>query len=237
MDLLFPHHENEIAQSRAAGDGFAQYWLHNAWVTTAGEKMSKSLGNSLLVDQVVTRVRPIELRYYLGSAHYRSMLEFSYDALEESAVGFRRVEAFLVRATEAAERQLTTGVRPEVFDASMNDDLGVPGAIAAMHDTVRVGNAALAEGDNMVAVAAAESVIAMLDVLGVNPYASHWSNSAAADDSRDKALGVLVASALQARTDARAKKDFAAADAVRDQLVEAGIVIEDTSAGPRWTVG
>ena len=237
IDLVFPHHENEIAQSCSAGDAYARYWLHNAWVTTSGEKMSKSLGNSLLVSEVVKRVRPIELRYYLGSAHYRSMLEFSYDALEESAVGFRRVEAFLVRATEAAGRQLTTGVRTEVFDASMNDDLGVPGAIAAMHDTVRVGNAALAEGDNMVAVAAAESVIAMLDVLGVNPYASHWSNSAAADDSRDKALGVLVASALQARTDARAKKDFAAADAVRDQLVEAGIVIEDTSAGPRWTVG
>jgi cysteinyl-tRNA synthetase len=165
------------------------------------------------------------------------MLEFSYEALEESAVGFRRVEAFLVRAAEAAGRQLAMGVRSEVFDASMNDDLGVPGAIASMHDTVRAGNAALAVGDNTVAVTAAESVIAMLDVLGLNPYASHWSTSAAADDSRDKALGVLVAGALQARTDARAKKDFAAADAVRDQLAEAGIVIEDTSAGPRWTVG
>ncbi len=237
IDLVFPHHENEIAQSCSAGDAYARYWLHNAWVTTAGEKMSKSLGNSLLVTEVVKRVRPIELRYYLGSAHYRSMLEFSYDALEESAVGFRRIEAFLVRATEAAGRELAMGVRSEVFDASMNDDLGVPGAIAVMHDTMRAGNAALAEGDNTVAVVAAESVIAMLDVLGVNPYASHWSTSAAADDSRDKALGVLVAGALQARTDARAKKDFAAADAVRDQLVEAGIVIEDTPAGPRWTVG
>ncbi len=237
IDLIFPHHENEIAQSCSAGDPYARYWLHNAWVTTAGEKMSKSLGNSLLVTEVVKRVRPIELRYYLGSAHYRSMLEFSYDALEESAVGFRRVEAFLVRATEAAGRQLTTGVRSEIFDASMDDDLGVPGAIAAMHDTVRAGNAALADGDNTAAIAAAESVIAMLDVLGVNPYATHWSTSAAADDSRDKALGVLVAGALQARSDARAKKDFVAADAVRDQLVEAGIVIEDTPAGPRWTVG
>ena len=237
IDLVFPHHENEIAQSCSAGDAYARYWLHNAWVTTAGEKMSKSLGNSLLVTEVVKRVRPIELRYYLGSVHYRSMLEFSYEALEESAVGFRRVEAFLVRAAEAAGRQLVMGVRSEVFDASMNDDLGVPGAIASMHDTVRAGNAALAVGDNTVAVTAAESVIAMLDVLGLNPYASHWSTSAAADDSRDKALGVLVAGALQARTDARAKKDFAAADAVRDQLVEAGIVIEDTPAGPRWTVG
>ena len=237
IDLVFPHHENEIAQSCSAGDAYARYWLHNAWVTTAGEKMSKSLGNSLLVTEVVKRVRPIELRYYLGSVHYRSMLEFSYEALEESAVGFRRVEAFLVRAAEAAGRQLAMGVRSEVFDASMNDDLGVPGAIASMHDTVRAGNAALAVGDNTVAVTAAESVIAMLDVLGLNPYASHWSTSAAADDSRDKALGVLVAGALQARTDARAKKDFAAADAVRDQLVEAGIVIEDTPAGPRWTVG
>jgi len=237
IDLVFPHHENEIAQSCSVGDGYARYWLHNGWVTTSGEKMSKSLGNSLLVTEVIKRVRPIELRYYLGSAHYRSMLEFSYDALEESAVGFRRIEAFLVRATEVADRQLTTGVRADVFDSSMNDDLGVPGAIAAIHDTVRLGNAALAEGDTVTAVAAAESVIAMLDVLGVNPYASHWSTSAAADDSRDRALGVLVAGALRARTDARAHKDFVAADAVRDQLAEAGIVIEDTPAGPRWTVG
>jgi cysteinyl-tRNA synthetase len=219
------------------GDGYARYWLHNGWVTTSGEKISKSLGNSLLVTEVTKRVRPIELRYYLGSAHYRSMLEFSYDALEESAVGFRRIEAFLVRATEVADRQLMTGVRADVFDSSMNDDLGVPGAIAAIHDTVRLGNAALAEGDTATAVAAAESVIAMLDVLGVNPYASHWSTSAAVDDSRDRALGVLVAGALRARTDARAHKDFVAADAVRDQLAEAGIVIEDTPAGPRWTVG
>ena len=116
IDLVFPHHENEIAQSCSAGDAYARYWLHNAWVTTAGEKMSKSLGNSLLVTEVVKRVRPIELRYYLGSVHYRSMLEFSYEALEESAVGFRRIEAFLVRAAEAAGRQLAMGVRSEVFD-------------------------------------------------------------------------------------------------------------------------
>jgi cysteinyl-tRNA synthetase len=172
IDLVFPHHENEIAQSCSVGDGYARYWLHNAWVTTSGEKMSKSLGNSLLVTEVVKRVRPIELRYYLGSAHYRSMLEFSYDALEESAVGFRRIEAFLVRAAAAAGRHLAMGVRSEVFDASMNDDLGVPGAVASMHDTVRAGNAARAVGDNTVAVTAAESVIAMLDVWLANDVAA-----------------------------------------------------------------
>ena len=97
VDLRFPHHENEQAQSRAAGHPFASYWMHNAWITTSGEKMSKSLGNSLLVPNVLERVRGIELRYYMVAAHYRSHVEFSFEALEEAAVGFRRIEGFLER--------------------------------------------------------------------------------------------------------------------------------------------
>ncbi len=97
VDLRFPHHENEQAQSRAAGRPFASYWLHNAWITTAGEKMSKSLGNSLLVPSVLERVRGIELRFYIVAAHYRSHVEFSFEALDEAAVGFRRIEGFLER--------------------------------------------------------------------------------------------------------------------------------------------
>ena len=150
LDLIFPHHENEIAQSKAAGRTFANYWLHNAWVTTSGEKMSKSLGNSLLVREVVQRVRPIELRYYLVSAHYRSMIEFSFEALEESAVSFRRIEGFLERAaTELGVRsvEVDAASRPAAFDAAMDDDLGVPQALAVMHDTIRSGNAALDAGD------------------------------------------------------------------------------------------
>ena len=103
LDLVFPHHENELAQSRAAGDGFARYWMHNGLLHLAGAKMSKSLGNSLLVDAMVTQVRPAELRYYLGQAHYRSDVEYSREALDEAAAAYRRIEGFVTRAVQAAE--------------------------------------------------------------------------------------------------------------------------------------
>ena len=134
LDLIFPHHENEIAQSKAAGDPFARYWMHNAWVTTTGEKMSKSLGNSLLVREVVKRVRPIELRYYLVSAHYRSMIEFSDEALAEAAAGFRRIEGFLQRAGGADRRARRPPCRAPTSTTAMDDDLGVPAALAVVHD-------------------------------------------------------------------------------------------------------
>ena len=147
LDLIFPHHENEIAQSKAAGDGFASYWLHNAWVTTAGEKMSKSLGNSLLVDDVLTRLRPVELRYYLAGSHYRSMLEYSDESVAEAGQGYRRIEGFLTRAQEALGRTGVPGVdptaRPTAFDEAMDDDVAVPAALAVVHEHVRLGNAAL----------------------------------------------------------------------------------------------
>ncbi|HSQ62517.1 MAG TPA: cysteine--tRNA ligase, partial [Polyangiaceae bacterium] len=237
LDLIFPHHENEIAQSRAHGDPFAQYWLHNAWVTTSGEKMSKSLGNSLLVREVVRRVRPIELRYYLVSAHYRSMIEFSFEALEENAVGFRRVEGFLLRAAEAlgaVDPMMTE--RPPAFDAAMDDDLGVPQALAVVHDHVRDGNAALASGDLVLARAHRDFVVAMLDVLGVNPYATPWAGSSSDDERLRGAIDHLVAGLLAERAAARAAKDWARADAIRDRLKDAGIVVDDTSGGARWSL-
>ncbi len=151
LDLIFPHHENEIAQSKAAGDGFANYWLHNAWVTTSGEKMSKSLGNSLLVDEVVRRVRPVELRYYLAGAHYRSMLEYSDESVAEAGQGYRRIEGFCARAREllggSGDPVVRPQARPAAFDAAMDDDIAVPQALAVLHETVRRGNAALAESD------------------------------------------------------------------------------------------
>jgi len=237
LDLVFPHHENEIAQSKAAGDGFAQYWLHNAWVTTAGEKMSKSLGNSLLVSEVVKRVRPIELRYYLVSAHYRSMIEFSFESLEEAAVGFRRIEGFLQRAREEGGFELTVneGSRPEAFETALDDDLNVSAALAVLHEQVRAGNTALANGES--AKQEFESVLAMCEVLGINPWSEVWGSGS--DDSEEKlkgALDVLVADALERRQVARAAKDFAAADAIRDQLSAAGISIEDSASGSRWSV-
>ncbi len=235
MDLLFPHHENEIAQSRAAGDEFAHYWMHNAWVTTSGEKMSKSLGNSLLVSEVVQRVRPVELRYYLGSAHYRSMLEFSDEAMGEAAAAYRRIEGFCRRAAESLGTADATGPLPQAFVAAMDDDLGVPQALAVIHDTVREGNAALAAGDDAVARSALESVVAMTDVLGVNPFAEHWRESGD-DSAARRALGPLVEVVLAQRQAARERKDFAVADALRDGLSTSGIAVEDTPSGPRWSL-
>ena len=235
LDLLFPHHENEIAQSRAAGDGFAQYWLHNAWVTTAGEKMSKSLGNSLLVDQVVTRVRPIELRYYLAGSHYRSMIEYSDDALREAGQGFRRIEGFLQRAFEGVQPQVQPQVRPTAFDDAMDDDIAVPQALAVIHEAVRAGNSAIAAGDAPTARAQADAVLAMLDVLGLNPYASPWAG-AADSDRQTEVIDALVKVVLEQRQEARARKDFAAADALRDGLDRIGIRIEDTASGVRWSL-
>mgnify|MGYP003340950644 CR=1 FL=1 len=235
IDLLFPHHENEIAQSVSAGDPFAQYWLHNAWVTTSGEKMSKSLGNSLLVSEVVQRVRPVELRYYLGSAHYRSMLEFSDESMAEAAAAYRRIEGFCRRATQFLGDSPSVGARPAEFDAAMNDDLGVPQALAVIHDTVRAGNAAIDRGDEVVARSSRDAVVGMLDVLGLNPYAEPWA-AQADDGAAMRALGPLVDVVLAQRAAARERKDFAVADALRDGLSAAGIVVEDTPAGPRWSL-
>ena len=235
MDLLFPHHENEIAQSRAAGDGFAQYWLHNAWVTTAGEKMSKSLGNSLLVDQVVTRVRPIELRYYLAGSHYRSMIEYSDEALREAGQGLRRIEGFLQRAFEGVEPQVKPAARPAAFDDAMDDDIAVPTALAVIHEVVRSGNTAIAAGDMPAAVSAADAVLAMLDVLGLNPYSAPWAGTTTSGRETE-VIDSLVRVVLDQRQDARARKDFTTADALRDGLDRIGIRIEDTASGVRWSL-
>ncbi|CUR55483.1 Cysteinyl-tRNA synthetase 1 [metagenome] len=232
VDLRFPHHENEQAQSRAAGHGFASYWMHNAWITTAGEKMSKSLGNSLLVPEVLKRVRPIELRFYMVAAHYRSHVEFSYDALDEAAVGFRRIESFLERAGSGA----VASAVPDAFAAAMDDDLGTPAAVAVIFDHVRQGNSALAADTSAVAALAA-SVRAMLDVLGLDPADPVWgSDTGAQGDRLTTAVDVLVAGLLEQRATARAEKDFATADAIRDRIKAAGIEIEDTPTGPRWTL-
>ncbi|HEX6888320.1 MAG TPA: cysteine--tRNA ligase [Candidatus Nanopelagicales bacterium] len=238
LDLIFPHHENEVAQSRAAGDGFAQYWLHNAWVTTAGEKMSKSLGNSLLVTEVVKRVRPVELRFYLASAHYRSNIEFSDEALADAAAGYRRLEGFVTRAVERLGDHGVVGTLPEAFVAAMDDDLGVPAALAVLHETVSEGNRVLAVGGPSGGLAQLLGAVrGMLGVLGVDPLDPHWAQGAGGDDAARAALDVLVRDRLEARQAARAARDFATADAVRDALKAAGVVIEDTPDGPRWGLG
>lgn len=239
VDLRFPHHENEQAQSRAAGLPFASYWLHNAWITTAGEKMSKSLGNSLLVPEVLKRVRGIELRFYMVSAHYRSHVEFSFDALDEAAQGFRRIENFLERAQPEVEEALQrheTGDLPDAFVAAMDDDLGTPAAVAVIHDLVREGNSALAAEDSNVAGIAAQ-VRAMLSVLGLDPADPAWATAGGADDEKLRgAVDVLITALLEDRAAARAAKDWARADAIRDRIKAAGIEIEDTPSGPKWSI-
>jgi len=239
IDLRFPHHENEQAQSRAAGLPFARLWMHNAWVTTSGEKMSKSLGNSLLVSEVVKRVRPVELRYYLVAAHYRSSVEFSFEALEEAAAAYRRLEGYVVRAVEvvgAGAGSAATAAVSADFSAAMDDDLGVPAALAVLHDAVREGNKLLADGASEALASNLASVRSMLDVLGLDPLSGTWHAASAGGSDLSGVVGDLVAVALEERAAARDRKDYAAADRVRDRLAAAGIAVEDTPSGPRWTL-
>jgi cysteinyl-tRNA synthetase len=239
LDLVFPHHENELAQSRAAGDEFAHYWMHNGLLGVAGEKMSKSLGNSLLVDVMVTKVRPVELRYYLGQAHYRSAMEYSPEALAEAVAAYRGIEGFVLRAHEltggpaAGQEPPAAGGWPPEFAAALDDDLGVPQALAVVHAAVHGGNNALAAGDTGGAAAALASVRAMLGVLGLDPLAQPWAARGADDDLRE-VVDALVKASLAERQAARDRKDYAAADAIRNHLQAAGVIIEDTPEGPRW---
>ncbi len=233
LDLVFPHHENEIAQSEAAGYGFAQRWLHNAWVTQSGEKMSKSLGNSLQVNEILKTVRGIELRWYLGGAHYRSMLEYSPAALEESATNFRRIESFLKRATEIIGEKPSLQLSQEFKDA-MNNDLAVPTALASISENLRLGNQAVTDNDKAAIAKNANEIRGALDVLGCDPFDPVFVQSGGSDLT--PALDGVIKLALAERASARERKDFAASDAIRDGLVDLGITIEDTAQGPRWSI-
>jgi len=232
LDLIFPHHENEIAQSESAGWDFAKIWMHNAWVTTSGEKMSKSLGNSLQVMEILKKVRGIELRWYLGSAHYRSMLEFSFEALEESSVNFRRIEGFLQRAKEILKADIEPSISSQ-FATAMNNDLAVPQALADISELVRIGNTAITENDVTALRKSASEVRGALGILGCDPFDPIFAES---NSAKSEVLDGLISLALEQRNAARARKDFAASDAIRDSLTALGITIEDTPTGSRWTV-
>ena len=231
IDLIFPHHENEIAQSKSAGYEFANYWMHNAWVTTAGEKMSKSLGNSLLVKEILKSVRAIELRWYLGSAHYRSMLEFSHAALKESATAFSRIEAFLKRAKEQVEN-FSPIISTELTNL-MDEDLAVPQLLAQISEWMKQGNSST---DKKVIAEAAGKIKAALSILGCDPDDYQNQNNLGHNDETKMQLNKLIELALNQRAAARERKDFKAADAIRDEIAKMGINIEDTPNGPRWNL-
>jgi cysteinyl-tRNA synthetase len=237
LDLRFPHHENELAQSRAIGRPFARTWMHNGLVTAAGEKMSKSLGNGALVRNVVERVRPIELRYYLVAAHYRSAMAFSDSALEQAAATYQRIENYVRRATDAvgdvdvAGAELAPG-----FVAGMDDDLGVPAALAALQGSIHEGNKLLESGEHDRLRDNLASVRAMLDVLGLDPLAEPWVSRGTASDRLSGVVDGLIGALLDQRQAARDRGDYAAADAIRDELHRLGVTVEDTPSGPRWTL-
>ena len=241
LDLRFPHHENEIAQSKAAGREFARYWMHNAWVTMAGEKMSKSLGNTADVLAAVDAYGGRAVRLYLAGPHYRSMVELSPESLAEASAQLERIDTFVERARET----LGTGEFTDVlgggaraaFTDAMDDDLATPAALAAVFGRVREGNQALAAGDRQELSDALADVLWMLGILGLDPGAAEWSDAGgSASDDLTGVVDELVGTLLAQRADARARKDWAAADAIRDALNAAGLAITDTPEGARWSL-
>lgn len=230
LDLRFPHHENELAQSTAAGDDFANFWMHNGMVTYEGEKMSKSIGNTISPAQMLEMARPLVVRYYLGSAHYRSILDYRPSSLQEAATAIERVEAFL-----AATQDLLKSGRevPEAFAEAMDDDVNIPRALAVLHEQTRAGNAALAAGED--ASEAANAVMAMAEVLGLAQLMSF--NAEGTSGAEHEALDALIQAVLAERAEARAQKDWAKADAMRDLLASAGVQVKDGANGSSWSVG
>ncbi|MDP9692945.1 UNVERIFIED_ORG: cysteinyl-tRNA synthetase [Arthrobacter globiformis] len=237
LDLRFPHHENEMAQSQAAGHGFANFWMHNGMVTYQGEKMSKSVGNTVSPAEMLEIAPPRVVRYYLGQAQYRSVLDYQPTSLQEAAAAVERIDGFISRALRSTMTQdgaaglFSYGTVPEAFAAAMDDDLNVPQALAVLHDTVRAGNSALTDGDLAATRQALAGVTDMLRVLGISEAAQP-----AVDDQATSALGTLIEAQLAARAEARSKKDWAASDAIRDTLAAAGVLVEDNADGATWSL-
>ena len=232
LDLRFPHHENELAQSTAAGDDFANFWMHNGMVTYEGEKMSKSIGNTISPVQMLQQARPLVVRYYLGSAHYRSVLDYRPTSLEEARVAIERVEAFLAATLELMVPNPQDRRVPQEFADALNDDMNIPRALAVLHEQTRAGNAALAAGAD--ASEYANAVWAMANVLGLTSLMN--LDGSGVSGAEHQALDALIHNILEQRASARAEKDWATADRMRDVLTAAGITVKDGAQGSTWSL-
>lgn len=232
LDLRFPHHENELAQSTAAGDDFANFWMHNGMVTYEGEKMSKSIGNTISPVQMLQQARPLVVRYYLGSAHYRSVLDYRPTSLEEARVAIERVEAFLAATLELMAPNPQERRVPQDFADALDDDMNIPRALAVLHEQTRAGNAALAAGAD--ASECANAVWAMANVLGLISLMN--LDGSGASGAEHQALDALIHTILEQRASARAEKDWATADRMRDVLAAAGITVKDGAQGSTWSL-
>ncbi len=237
LDLRFPHHENEQAQSRAAGHGFANHWMHSAWVTQSGAKMSKSLGNGLLVTEVLTTAPAAVLRFALASVHYRSMLEWTDQSVTDAHAAWDKFTGLYTRAVELLGEAVTGDIHnielPAPFTTALNDDLNVAQGLAVIYEHVKAANTALAERDTDHALNEVLVVRAMLDILGLDP--ANWQQDCG-DARETTALAALVQGQLDQRAQARADKNWATSDAIRDALAAAGIIVEDSPHGARWSL-
>lgn len=263
LDLRFPHHENEMAQSHGAGWRFARYWMHNAWLTLKGEKMSKSVGNVVGVRRLLEDWDPAVVRMSVVTTHYRTNLEYSEDSLKQAALLWDKFTSFLLQVPRsvpaetaapevrnvygdvnpdlARQRELAAVELPDDFVAALDDDLNVPGALPALHRTLKTGKAALNSGDTTGAQQEALQLRAMLDVFGLDPHDPAWVASVSAaetpgtapnpTDTPNDSLTALVTALLQQRGEAKAQRDWGRADAIRDLLQTHVAPVVDTPAG------
>ncbi len=243
IDLRFPHHENEQAQSHGAGWDFANLWVHNAWVTTQGEKMSKSVGNTLALDSLLDQASAPVIRLALSSVHHRSTIEWGPRTLEMAQANWDKIAGFVREATgvvgEPESIFLTPTELPEGFTQAMNDDLNVSAALAVIHEHVKLGRKALADGEEEAIRRELLLVRSMMDVLGVDPGSPNWGGNTSSDASAvgEQTAGVaaaLIDEVLQLRQRAREQKDWAQSDDIRDALARLGIAIKDQPEGTTW---
>ncbi|HEY8341215.1 MAG TPA: cysteine--tRNA ligase [Egibacteraceae bacterium] len=231
IDLAFPHHENEIAQAEAAGHPFARHWVHNGLLNLGEQKMSKSVGNIISLADALDRYGGGVLRLFYLQAHYRSPVEFSEARLDEASAAYDRWRAFLRASADLQPPAQRTPEAQEAlarFRAAMEDDLGTPAAHAVLFDLVSAGNAHLAARRWEEAAAVRDVFTELAGVLGYD---------LSERQAGDELVGPLVEALLELREEARARKDFATADRVRDRLARLGIVVEDSPEGPRWHLG